>query len=362
MTPADSIVQVPVDSVLDARPVSTYANGQVVPWTPDQGIDSADGLVTDAVEAHLGQTGTALPDDGHFAPDSDHPEVDLHFSNDAPASSFQARLVMGAGSFQFPVPPASYTKLFLLMSSSYGDSPLAVTMTYGDGTTSTTSFSLPDWGTGQPLPANPPIFFDLASGMHKWTEQDEQVDAPVHTLTGVALAPDATRQLESVQVDKSGAAQDLIFWGATGLVSGTFDAAGDASVEGAADTGLDASISLDASLSLSNGDSAGARSDGDVGSDDSAPASNASGTEASGMQAPAASGASAPSGMSAPPSPASGAPSATGGRGGCSSAPAPSRSATFLAACIALIGAGARRGFHSSREGEGLSQPPLNSS
>jgi hypothetical protein len=137
------------------------------------------------------------------------------------------------GNISFDVPKGAYSKLYLLISSSYGACTLTVNMTYADGSSSPTTFDLPDWGTGQPLPTTPPIFFDLASGMHKWTAQDQQVDAPVHTLTGVVLSPDGTRELVHVQVSKPGDTQTLVFWGATGVA----DLAVDAAVEDVADTG-----------------------------------------------------------------------------------------------------------------------------
>ncbi len=75
--------------------------------------------------------------------------------------------------------------IYLLMTTSEGAAPLTVTMTYADATTSVTTFTLPDFGTGQPLPTTPPIFFDLISGMHKWNTSDAQVDTTGHTITGV---------------------------------------------------------------------------------------------------------------------------------------------------------------------------------
>jgi hypothetical protein len=135
---ADTVVQIAVD----ARPVSTLTGGQVTPWTPGQGIDDSDGLVTNAVEASLGQTGMALPDDGTFAADADHPEVVLHFSNDVSATSYQARELTMVGNISFDVPKGEYSKLYLLMSSSYGACTLTVTMTYADGLASPITFEI----------------------------------------------------------------------------------------------------------------------------------------------------------------------------------------------------------------------------
>jgi hypothetical protein len=262
---ADIVVQIAIDPLLNGRPVSTVVDGKVIPWTASQGLDAMDGLVTSAVEKALGQTGVALPDDGTFAPDADHPEAVLHFSNDALATSLQTYFLNGPGDFQFAVPRATYSRLFLYMTSSYGASPLTITTTYASGQPSTTSFMLPDWGTGEPLPTNPPIFFNLISGMHKWTAEDQQVDSPVHTITGVSILPDPSRALTGVQVHSSATMQHLIFWGATGLATnpidagmtqaeaGSVDDSGDAALDDAGDTSNEAAEASSGSAQSSGG-------------------------------------------------------------------------------------------------------------
>jgi hypothetical protein len=57
--------------------------------------------------------------------------------------------------------------------------------------------------------------------LHKWNAQDNSVDTPSHALTGVELSPVATQTLTSVQVSKPNASQYLVFWGATGIVTGS---------------------------------------------------------------------------------------------------------------------------------------------
>ncbi|HVR02589.1 MAG TPA: hypothetical protein VMT47_10675, partial [Polyangia bacterium] len=118
---ADTVVQFPIDALLNARPVSTLTAGVVVPWTATQGVDGnggGDGDVTKAVEAKLGQTGNALPDDGVFPAANGIPEIDLHFSNNNPATSFQAHNAHHgvAASIDFAVPQATYSKIFLVLT------------------------------------------------------------------------------------------------------------------------------------------------------------------------------------------------------------------------------------------------------
>jgi hypothetical protein len=218
---ADQAVQIPLGGVLDGRPVSTLTNGVEVRWTT--GVDAADGFVTSSLAAHLGQAGPGLPDDGVFPENADHPEIVLHFSNDAPATAPQAHLLVGAGAIQFPVPAATYSKIFLSLTSSRGDSTLGVTMAYEDGTTSVSTLTLPDWGTGDPLPTSPPIFFSIVSGLHKWNAQDMSVDTPTHGITGVVLTPSPTKILNEVELAQTSEMPYLTLWGATGLATGVVD-------------------------------------------------------------------------------------------------------------------------------------------
>jgi hypothetical protein len=241
------VVQVPVDSLLNGRPVTTLTGGQIVTWTA--GVDDTDGLMTEAAEAHLGQTGTALPDDGTFPTDSRHPEIVLHFSNDASATSSQALPVPEAGSFAVPVPVATYSSIYLVFTSSYGASTLTVTMNYMDGSSVMTNVTVPDWAMG--APACDPVLFDLISGMHKWTNQNQEVDTPSHTLTGVELTAEAGKVLIAIQVEKPNAGQLLIFWGATGVATGTVGADGGADAAEQASADADADATSDGTLDSS---------------------------------------------------------------------------------------------------------------
>jgi hypothetical protein len=222
----EPVVQLPVDGLLDGRPVSTLTGGAVVPWTT--GLDKDDAFMTMAAAASLHQTGPALPDDGLFPANAEHPEVRLHFSNAAAATSPQAHLVTAVGSFEVVVPTATYATIFLFLTGSYGDAPLAIKLTYADRTTTTTTFTLPDWGTGAALPKGPPRFFNLITGLHKWNKAGASLDTPSHTITGVALTPSPQRAWTTIEITKTTAAPWLTFWGATGLATSAPDGGADA--------------------------------------------------------------------------------------------------------------------------------------
>lgn len=265
---AEVVVQVPVDALLNARPVSTLTGGVVVPWSV--GLDNTDGFITAAANTFLEQPGPALPDDGTFPADSGRPEIALHFSNVAGVKAPQARIVTGTGNFEIAVPPAKYSKVYLIVASSYGDATLALTLNYADTSSTPLSLTLPDWGTGKPLPTNPPIFFNLISGLHKWNQQDMSVDTPSHAITGVLLSPDVSKSLSSIRLEKTSAAQTLAFWGATGIATsapdvGSGGAGGSGGVSGGGTTagsGGDA-----ASGASAGGASAGGGSPASAGSD-----------------------------------------------------------------------------------------------
>jgi hypothetical protein len=258
---ADTVVQLDVDSVLDGRSVSTAANGVVTPWSAGDGLDADDGFVTTAVETILktqgktadGKVDPAMPDDGSFAANAQHPAIQLHVSDTAPATSPQTHEVPrtgGAQSFAFDVPPATYAKLFLVITSSYGAGDLTVTLSYaGSAAPTVAKVALPDWGVGGAA-AGDPVFFNLIQGLHKWTSTDQEVDTPTHGITGLTLSPTPTAMLTGVRVEKTNDAQ-VVFWGATGVATSAV------SIDGGGD---------DATLDGGGGGSAGADASGAAGS------------------------------------------------------------------------------------------------
>ncbi|HXK19373.1 MAG TPA: hypothetical protein VNG33_16295 [Polyangiaceae bacterium] len=264
---ADTVVQVPCDGVLDGRTVATFTGGVVVPWVAMQGVDgdgNGDGYVTTAVEAELvkqgktvgGTAGKALPDDGLFAMDARHPDIQLHFSNAADKASPQTHqiyIAKGMQSMQLPVPAATYSKMFLILTASEGAAALTVTFNYAGGAQPVvTKFMLPDYGVGGATNPNDPIYFNLIAGMRKWTGTLQEGDGPSHTITGIVTTPSATDKLTSIGIEKTNGSH-VVFWGATGIATSAVDigpggaggggaggaagAAGAAGVAGAGGTG-----------------------------------------------------------------------------------------------------------------------------
>jgi hypothetical protein len=293
---ADTVVQVPVDSLIDGRTVSTLSGTTIVPWSAAQGVDGDgynDGFVTSAVEAMLqtqnktegGKLGVALPNDGTFAETTRHPEIVLHFSNTAPNTSpqtHQVHISQGPQSFQFDVPPATYSKMYLLITASEGGAALTITLNYAGGAAPTvTKLMLPDYGIGG-APANDAVFFNLISGMDKWSSTDQEGDRPSHTITGIELTPSAGDMLTSIQVAKTNGSH-VVFWGATGVATsavtvgsgGTGGAAGAAGASGAGGSNSSGGATSSAGAAGTSG-AAGATTSGQAGATSSGTAGSSS--------------------------------------------------------------------------------------
>src|SRR5580704_18161595 len=226
---ADTTVQIPIDSLLDARPVSTLTGGVVVPWTAGEGIDGnggGNGFVTEGVATKLGYNGPALPNDGIFPAGKGLPEFDLYFSDSNPATSFQAHNVHAnmVGAIQFAVPQATYSSIYLVLTDSENADMLTVTMTYADATTSMVGpFTMPDYDQGLPANTKEVSYFSLFSGQ-KWSSTDGPNDNMGHSITGVILTPTPTKPLTGMVINKPSDGHYLVFWGAVGTATSPVDA------------------------------------------------------------------------------------------------------------------------------------------
>jgi MYXO-CTERM domain-containing protein len=278
-----------------------------------------------------------LPDDGRFPADARHPDVVLHFSNDAPAASQQTHYVRGAGRFSFAVPPATYAKMFLFVTSSEGSSSLRVGMMYAD-TTDVITVTVPDYYVD--VPPNDPVVFNLASNLPKWNQQNNVAEANHHNLTGLEMHPIAGKTLSGITVEKT-APGYLVFWGATGIATGSgLDAGTGVPDASAGDAEVDAGGS-DVVEGGGGGGSAGGGA-GATGSGGEAGSGGAAGASGSGSMGVGRGGSGGAAGSGRMPEPgASEAGCACRSRGG---AKGPSR----LAGLVVLLAAFARRRVRGS--------------
>ena len=212
---AETVVQIPLTGVLDARSVTTLTQGNLVVFTlPTDGGNLQNAFATKAVAMLKGKpVANALPDDGKFPANDKHPEVVLHFSNDADAASPQTHLVPVSGMFTFPVPAATYSKFFLFFNGAAGGTTIKVTFTYTDAM-DTQNATIPDYYSD---PTDPTVF-NLAPNLAKWDKNTTINEADHHNINGVALTTMPTKMLTSVKVER-GAEGNLVFWGATGVAT-----------------------------------------------------------------------------------------------------------------------------------------------
>ena len=208
-------VQVDVSKLLNARVVTTLTGGQVVPLQTS--IDGAGGVATQAAATSLnGNAETAVPDDGRFPANADHPEVVLHFSN-ADGTGFQVHRMPHEEEFSFDVPPKNYVKMLLCFTSgAAGPAPLKVTLTYQDGSTEERDIVCPDWWNNLDAKTNPNqdvvyVAFNLA----KWGTKNKTLEKDHHNIFGIDVRPTPGKVLTSIKVHKT---RPLVcFWGATGV-------------------------------------------------------------------------------------------------------------------------------------------------
>jgi hypothetical protein len=210
----EQVVQINIDKILNARPVTTLTDGKLVTWT--KGIDGngeADGYLTMAAALFNGDKDPkALPDNPLFTPTDKHPEVLLHYSNHDGVSK-QAVAINGTGSFSFDVPAKKYSGLFLAFTSAEGASQIKVSLKYTDGVESK-SFEVPDYY--KDIPADDPDFCYLAHDLAKWGKTNNMTEKDHHNIDLLNIHPDENRKLVSIQVEKSEAGY-LVFWAATGV-------------------------------------------------------------------------------------------------------------------------------------------------
>jgi hypothetical protein len=139
------------------------------------------------------------------------------------------------GTFSFPMPPATYSKVFLFFHGANGGSMIKMTLTYSDATTQIANATIPDFFSAP----NDPMVFVLAPDLAKWSKTTTIAEANHHNLFGVEVDPMAGKTLTTIQVDRMMNGY-LVFWGATGVatsaVAGLPDAGGDAgTVDGGGD-------------------------------------------------------------------------------------------------------------------------------
>jgi len=208
------VIQFNIDKILNARPVTVVAAGQLSNWT--KGIDGnglADGYLTRSAALFNGDNDAhALPDNPLFADDKSHPEIKLHYSNTR-SNRNQACAISGAGKVEFNVPKGKYSSIFLAFTSAEGASAIRVKLVYEQDAT-TTDFMVPDYY--QDLKPDDPNFCYLAHNLAKWGNKNNMTEKDHHNIDLLKIMPNPAWKLKSIRISKTSPGY-LVFWAAAGV-------------------------------------------------------------------------------------------------------------------------------------------------
>lgn len=210
----DSVVQIDISKILNARPVTTLTDGKLIPWK--KGIDgdgTADGYFTLSAALFNGDKDPhTLPDNPVFAANESHPEIKLYYSNKDSVHN-QAFSIIGEGGVGFPVPKYKYSAVYLALLSAQGAIALHVKLSYTDGAEEK-DFVIPDYFWD--IKADDPTFCYLAHDMAKWNNKGIMAEKDHHNINLLKLRPDPSKILKSIEISKTKPGY-LVFWAATGV-------------------------------------------------------------------------------------------------------------------------------------------------
>lgn len=213
---ATSVIQIPVKSVLNTRPVTTLYKNHITTWTI--GIDGngvSDGYLTEEAALFVGDKDLqALPNSVLIAENNRHPPIQLHYDN-KDSKSNQARYLRGKDEFTFNIPPQKYEKLFLFFTSAEGESHLTIEFLYTNSS-ETFELNVPDYYAD--IANDDPIFFYVLHDLAKWDRTNKMKEENHHNIDGAELSPNINKILKAVKISKSLKGY-LVFWGATGVLT-----------------------------------------------------------------------------------------------------------------------------------------------
>jgi len=213
---AGKTIQINIDTLLNARPVSTGFDGLIKSWT--KGIDGngdGDGYLTMSAAIYCDNKDPhALPDNPLIPATNMHPAIKLHYNN-RDSVGYQARFVSGEGRFAFNVPAKRYQGMYLSLTSSEGPSQLTIQLIYKDGT-DIKDFTLPDYYND--ITTGDENLSYLVHNLAKWGKKNIMTESDHHNIDVLNVHPNPKRVLRRIIVKKSKPGF-LVFWAATGTVN-----------------------------------------------------------------------------------------------------------------------------------------------
>ena len=196
--------------------------------TSQTAIDANYSLMTKSFAVAKGGTSSqGLPDNGVFAANSYHPAFDLLYDNANNGNN--GILATAAGVVTtFYTGFQVYSQLHFFATSAGGASNITVKFNYLDGTSSSTSGTIPDWYSTGGITESQNQYY-LANTLNLSTPTASALGTAggitnTVKLFGVMFAPDSTKTLTSVSIDKTSTTGKLAFFGAAGVTTDDFAA------------------------------------------------------------------------------------------------------------------------------------------
>jgi len=218
---AQLIVQFDVTSAFNA---DVIVNTDPDPPTPfdedndpidDPGAGGNFALLTQSAAAVGCPTPVGLPDNGSFAANADHPNVQLAYNNASSGNNARRSPSFSTDTYSFNVLAAMYFDVHLFFTAGNGTAQASITLNYSTGAPVTTSFIVQDW-FNTPLAPNYALFDggDRIPPDAPFTCEDSNTTA----IFGRSFAADPTRILQSVTIQRTDVGTAVMsFFGATGL-------------------------------------------------------------------------------------------------------------------------------------------------
>jgi hypothetical protein len=189
--------------------------------TTQSAIDSSGyALITQSFAKSRPLLAVGLPDDGFFAANLFHPDIQLSYNNNNDGNN--ARVLKKNESLTFNVSPNWYTNVHLALTSTDrgSGSYFKLKFNYADGTSSDTGSRLiPDWFDGNAYNDTVLSVFDLyflANGLDRAKADGSSLDQQRLAVFGAVSSLDKSKQLTSITVTNiSKSDSKLVFLGAT---------------------------------------------------------------------------------------------------------------------------------------------------
>jgi hypothetical protein len=209
-----SVVQIDLGKLLNARVVTTQADGrlQLADHSLDRGDTSV--LITQSA-AEVAKAGklNALPDSGFFAANDEHPDVQLPYGT-AGGGPQVHQSVDKTETYAILVPAKHYVQMQLFFISAAGPTPILVKLEYADGSSGQRVTQVTDFYY---LPKSDVTnWFVLAEDFGKVNLKGRMTESVHHYIHGFNLNPDGTKVLRQIEVTKENSGSVLNLFGATG--------------------------------------------------------------------------------------------------------------------------------------------------